>query len=159
VTDERWPHVKALFQAAVERPAEECAAFPTAATGEDEALRHEVEALLASDASGGSFLDRLPVASASVLADPLAAPGASGNPTPSPATLATGRRVGPQRGRRHARGGRHGRGLPRARHETASRRRPEGAARACGMHKLELTHAARSYSRTSPPSRSRCTTC
>ena len=92
---ERWPRVKALFQAAVERPAAERAAFLAAAAGDDEALRQEVEALLASDASGGSFLDRLPVASASVLADPLAALGASGNPTLSPAALAAGRRVGP----------------------------------------------------------------
>ena len=32
MTDERWPRVKALFQAAVERPTEERAAFLAAAT-------------------------------------------------------------------------------------------------------------------------------
>ena len=46
MTDERWPRVKALFQAAVERPTEERDAFLAAATGDDEALRREVESLL-----------------------------------------------------------------------------------------------------------------
>jgi eukaryotic-like serine/threonine-protein kinase len=86
MSDERWPRVKALFQAAVERPAEERDAFLAAATGDDAALRREVESLLASDASDASFLDRLPVASASVLADPLAA---------SHTVLAAGLRLGP----------------------------------------------------------------
>ena len=70
--DERWRRVKALFQAAVERPADERAAFLAAATGDDAELRREVESLLASDTSDISFLDRLPVASESVLAEPLA---------------------------------------------------------------------------------------
>ena len=43
MTDERWPRVKALFQAAVERPTEERDAFLAAATGDDAALRPEVE--------------------------------------------------------------------------------------------------------------------
>ena len=73
MTDERWPRVKALFQAAVERPVEERDAFLAAATGDDAALRREVESLLTSDASAVSFLDQLPVASESVLADPIAA--------------------------------------------------------------------------------------
>jgi serine/threonine-protein kinase len=47
--DERWLSVKALFEAAVDRPAEERDAFLAAATGDDAALRHEVESLLASD--------------------------------------------------------------------------------------------------------------
>ncbi len=81
MTDERWPRVKALFQAAVERPVEERDAFLAAATGDDAALRREVESLLASDTSDVSFLDRLPVASASVLADPLAALPTSMDPT------------------------------------------------------------------------------
>ena len=79
--------MKALFQAAVERPAEERAAFLAVATGDDAALRREVESLLASDTSAVSFLDRLPVATGSVLADPLAAP--------PPTFLAAGLRVGP----------------------------------------------------------------
>ena len=95
MTDERWPRVKALFQAAVERPAEERDAFLAAATGDDDALRREVESLLASDASDVSFLDQLPVASESVLADPLAAPPASMDHTRSHTVLAAGLRVGP----------------------------------------------------------------
>ena len=63
MTDERWPRVKALFQAAVERPIEERDAFLAAATGDDDALRREVESLLTSDTSDVSFLDQLPVAS------------------------------------------------------------------------------------------------
>jgi serine/threonine protein kinase/Tol biopolymer transport system component len=59
VTDERWPRVKALFQAAIERPAEERDAFLAAATSDDDALRREVESLLASDAG---FPDPVPVA-------------------------------------------------------------------------------------------------
>ena len=95
MTDERWPRVKALFQAAVERPAEERDAFLAAATGDDEALRREVESLLTSDASDVSFLDQLPVASEPVLADPLAAPPASMDHTPSHTVLTAGLRVGP----------------------------------------------------------------
>src|SRR6185295_18830627 len=89
MTDERWLRVKALFQAAVERPLEERAAFLAAATGDDAALRREVESLLASDTSYVSFLDQLPVASASMLA------GLPMDPTSSHTALAAGRRVGP----------------------------------------------------------------
>ena len=38
MTDERWPRVKALFQAAVERPADERDAFLAAATGDDDGV-------------------------------------------------------------------------------------------------------------------------
>jgi eukaryotic-like serine/threonine-protein kinase len=95
MTDERWPRVKALFQAAVERPAEERDAFLAAATGDDAALRREVESLLTSDTSDVSFLDQLPVASESVLVDSLAAPPTSMDPTLSHTALAAGLRVGP----------------------------------------------------------------
>jgi Tol biopolymer transport system component len=59
MSDERWLQVKALFQAALERPPSERAAFLSAATGGDAALRREVESLLDSDDSGG-FTNRLP---------------------------------------------------------------------------------------------------
>jgi serine/threonine-protein kinase len=88
VTDEQWPRVKALFQAAVERPVDERDAFLAAATGDDTALRREVESLLASDNSDAGVLDQLPVASVSVLADSI-------DPSPSHPVLAAGRRVGP----------------------------------------------------------------
>jgi serine/threonine-protein kinase len=90
VSDERWLRVKALFQAAVERPVEERDAFLAAATGDDAELLREVESLLTADASQVSFLDRLPVATASVLADPLDALSASLSHT----SLAAGLRVG-----------------------------------------------------------------
>jgi Tol biopolymer transport system component len=62
MTDERWQRVKALFQAVVERPAEERSAFlATACSGDDE-LRREVESLLASDTSDTGVLDWLPIA-------------------------------------------------------------------------------------------------
>jgi serine/threonine-protein kinase len=51
--------------------------------------------LLASDTSDVNFLDQLPVASESVLADPLAAPPTSMDPTLSHTVLAAGVRVGP----------------------------------------------------------------
>jgi serine/threonine-protein kinase len=92
VSDKRWQQVKALFQAAVERPTDERDAFLAAAAGDDAALRREVESLLTSDTADASFLDRLPVASASVLADPLAA---SMDPAWSRTALAAGHRVGP----------------------------------------------------------------
>lgn len=49
MTDQRWQRTQALFQAAVERPVAERAAFIAAAAADDEELRREVEALLASD--------------------------------------------------------------------------------------------------------------
>jgi len=62
VTEERWGRVKALFQAAVDRPIEERGAFLAAATGDDSGLRREVESLLAADTSDATFLGRLPIA-------------------------------------------------------------------------------------------------
>ena len=94
MTDERWRRVKALFQAAVERPTEERDAFLAAATDDDDALRREVESLLTSDASEISFFDQLPVASAAVLAVPLPAQ-ASMDHTLSRTVLTSGLRVGP----------------------------------------------------------------
>jgi Tol biopolymer transport system component len=69
VTDERWRRVKALFQAAVERPPAARAAFLAASTQGDDELRREVESLLASDATTGLGLERLPLAGADVLVD------------------------------------------------------------------------------------------
>src|SRR5207247_2117164 len=54
-------------------------------------LRREVESLLTSDTSKVGFLDQLPVASESVLADPLAAP----HHALSHPVLSAGLRVGP----------------------------------------------------------------
>jgi Tol biopolymer transport system component len=69
VTADRWRRVKALFEAAVERPAEERDAFLVAATAGDVALRREVESLLASDGADGSFLQHPEDAGRAVLAE------------------------------------------------------------------------------------------
>ena len=62
MSDERWTRVRALFEAAVERPVDERSAFLAAETGGDEALIREVEALLLADQEASLF-DRLPLAS------------------------------------------------------------------------------------------------
>jgi hypothetical protein len=69
--------VKALFQAAAKRPAEERDAFLAAATGNDAALRREVESLLTSDPRTSASSISCP----SVLADLLAALLTSMDPT------------------------------------------------------------------------------
>jgi Tol biopolymer transport system component len=69
VADERWQRVKAIFQAAVERPPEDRESFLSSATGDDAALRREVESLLVSDAQDVSFLVRLQQLGAAVLAE------------------------------------------------------------------------------------------
>lgn len=71
MSGERWTRAKALFQAAIERPVAERRAFVAAAAGDDVALRREVESLLDSDAAEASFLDWLPEAAETVLADGL----------------------------------------------------------------------------------------
>src|ERR1043165_8081941 len=57
MTDSRWARVKALFQAALEHPATDRAAFVATAAGDDEPLRREVESLLASDAAHDAAVD------------------------------------------------------------------------------------------------------
>jgi serine/threonine protein kinase/Tol biopolymer transport system component len=61
MTNGRWRRVKAIFQAAVERPDGERPAFLATACGGDEELRREVESLLASDTSDTGALDWLPI--------------------------------------------------------------------------------------------------
>ena len=95
MTDGQWPRIKALFQAAVERPADERAAFLAAETGGDHDLRRDVESLLASDASGSGLLDHLPAAHAPVVAELLADRWASSNHAPPHDTLTSGFRIGP----------------------------------------------------------------
>jgi hypothetical protein len=69
MTDARWQQVKALFEAAVERPPVERAAFLAAATGGDDALRREIESLLDSASSDPGFTDRLPFRDRAALAE------------------------------------------------------------------------------------------
>lgn len=54
----RWPRVKALFDEAQQRPPTARGAFLDAAC-DDDALRREVERLLAFDAGAGAFFDTL----------------------------------------------------------------------------------------------------
>ena len=93
MTDQRWQRTKALFQAAVERPPSERAAFVAAAAGDDDELRREVEALLASDAAGRSVLDRLPLAGAAAIAAASSDP--AGDETLLQMALKPGYRIGP----------------------------------------------------------------
>ena len=95
MTNERWQEVRALFEATVERPAEERDAFLHLASADDEALRAEVESLLASDRSDNDFLDKLPVVSKAVLADVVAAPVVSIDTVTPHTVLSSGVRVGP----------------------------------------------------------------
>ncbi|MCP3964647.1 MAG: hypothetical protein GY719_43005 [bacterium] len=54
---ERWRRIDAVFAAALELDPEERATFLTTVCGADEALRREVESLLAADESAGEFLE------------------------------------------------------------------------------------------------------
>src|SRR5262245_1448038 len=80
---ERWRQVDQLFQAALERARKERAAFISVACGDDDSLRHEVEALLAADGGAESFIE----APAYALAAPLIAGGE--------APLLLGKSIGP----------------------------------------------------------------
>src|SRR5262245_33095433 len=57
IAPENWERIRALFQTALERPAEERAEFLREQSAGDESLRREVEALLAAHADAPSFLD------------------------------------------------------------------------------------------------------
>src|SRR6185503_3530256 len=94
VNSERWQRAKALFQAALERPPAERAAFVESAVESDEELRLEVQLLLRADAAGVNVLDRLPLADAAVIAAGATdfPPGQGG---PLESTLTVGHRIGP----------------------------------------------------------------
>src|SRR5437870_725695 len=54
---ERWPAVERLYHGALERAAEERAAFLNDACGNDDELRHEVESLLAYEVKAKDFIE------------------------------------------------------------------------------------------------------
>lgn len=56
MTPERWRQIEELYYAALERDASQWAAFLEHACGGDEALRREVESLMASHEQAGSFI-------------------------------------------------------------------------------------------------------
>jgi serine/threonine protein kinase/Tol biopolymer transport system component len=97
MTEARWEQVKALFQATLDRPPVERAAFLAAAAGGDEALRREVETLLRSASSEVDFTDRLPLAGASSLLDSLAVASPSHDPTRSVTLFTADVNIGPYR--------------------------------------------------------------
>ena len=57
MTPERWQKVKEIFQSAIQRAPGERSAFLASACGGDEALRSEVESLIASHEKSGEFID------------------------------------------------------------------------------------------------------
>jgi eukaryotic-like serine/threonine-protein kinase len=57
MTPERWQQVKEIFNSAIQYEPKGRAAFLLQACGGDEALRKEVESLLASHEKDGSFID------------------------------------------------------------------------------------------------------
>jgi tetratricopeptide (TPR) repeat protein len=69
VTDAGWERLKAVFQEALQRPPDARAAFLDDACAGDDALRREVEELLASHGEAGGFLSRPAVEAAGVLAE------------------------------------------------------------------------------------------
>jgi serine/threonine-protein kinase len=83
-TSERWQRVEALYHSALQQPPGERATFLRDACGDDEALRRDVESLLAQPASDAGFLQ---IPAIAVAARDLA--------TGSGALLAVGYRVGP----------------------------------------------------------------
>jgi serine/threonine-protein kinase len=64
---DRWNTIERVFDAALDRPPEERAAFLDDACGGDDALRNEVEALLAADANPPPFLEEDAAAAAAPL--------------------------------------------------------------------------------------------
>jgi Tol biopolymer transport system component len=94
MTDDRWPRVKRLFEAAVEQPLSERSAFVSAAVAGDDTLRREVEALLAADSAEAPISGQWPVASESLLAElRIGSHTISADGLPSPG-LTVGHRLG-----------------------------------------------------------------
>jgi eukaryotic-like serine/threonine-protein kinase len=96
MSDDRWPRVKHLFEAAVDLPLSERSAFLSSAVAGDEILRGEVAALLAADNAGAPISRQWPVASESLLAElraasQVGAPSLAGHSAPG---LMAGSRVG-----------------------------------------------------------------
>ena len=94
MTDDRWLRVKQLFEAALEQPPSERSAFVSAAVAGDEALRRDVEGLLAADIAGASLSELWPVASESLLAELRGASSTMRLDNPTSLGLTAGSRLG-----------------------------------------------------------------
>ena len=94
-SDDRWPRVKDLFEAALDLPLSERSAFLSSAVAGDASLREEVEALLTADHAGASISRQWPVASESLLAELRVASETAASVSSHPAPgLTSGSRVG-----------------------------------------------------------------
>ena len=71
MTPERWQQIKQIFQSALERPADERAAFIRSQCDGDETLASEVESLLAAQDRAGSFIEAFPTGEATVAVEDL----------------------------------------------------------------------------------------
>ncbi|MCA1555646.1 MAG: hypothetical protein LC747_03050, partial [Acidobacteria bacterium] len=69
MTPERWRRVDELFHSALERDGAERAAFLREACAGDDALRREVEKLIAAHEKDGSFIDSPAYADTELLID------------------------------------------------------------------------------------------
>jgi eukaryotic-like serine/threonine-protein kinase len=81
MTPERWQRVKELFEAALERVPAERSEFLREACGEDEALRAELESLLAEERVVGGFLSNDATKTMQANSWNIGAPAASTLPT------------------------------------------------------------------------------
>ena len=108
LSPEQWGRVKEVFHAALERPPGERRAFVHAACG-DTTVASAVERLLAGDEAAQSFM----ATPAAALVGPQATRGISAGGRTAPRPVHD-RRAHRRRG--------HGRGLPRPRHQTGTRR-------------------------------------
>ena len=97
MTEARWAQVKALFQAAVERPASERAEFLAAATGGDEPLRREVESLIRSDDPDAALTNLLQAQATSLSCAPINSSDVPFEETRTRTASATRANIGPYR--------------------------------------------------------------
>ena len=122
MNDERWQRTKALFQEVVELPAAERAAFLASAAGDDSEVRREVESLLAGDAPRG---DSVGTAAYTLTSRTRRGRARIGKRSGQLQRTLLGRFVRNYLARRVRC---HGKGVPRAGREVASRCRPENSA-------------------------------
>ena len=94
ITADRWLRVKRLFEVAVEQPPAVRSAFVSAAVADDEALRRDVEALLAADGAASPLSEQWAFASEALLAELRIASNAWRSSASGPPGLTAGCRVG-----------------------------------------------------------------
>ena len=113
MSDPRWQRIEEICHAALERSPDERGLFVRESCAGDDALRAEVESLLANQSRADALGSGLGIRDSVV--------GMSTDEL-------IGKQIGVYRILSRPRGGRHGRGVSRARHEARSRRRAEDPA-------------------------------